>query len=293
VAPKRYFVLVNPVAGNGKNLDKLQRLKDEFLRQNIDFDLFHTDEITRADALVNNRFHPGLYSDILILGGDGTINETVNGLKYPDVPISVISMGTGNDTIKHIHKHFDFEYQLKTALEGRPYHVDAGRCNDKIFLNGVGIGFDGKVVERMNRKGYKYGGHRAYMRAVLEILLTYREKTIVAHFDQKTIHEKIFLMTITKGTTFGGGFLINPFAVNDDGLLDICLFKKVPVWMRVIYLPQMKWGGHKNLKVVSFYKSTEVKIEKNNWMVAHIDGEYIGSPPFKITVMPLAFTFRI
>ena len=293
MAQKRYFILVNPVAGDGKSIEKLHRLKNEFLRRNINFDLFHTHDKTRADALVNNRFHPGLYSDILILGGDGTINETINGLKYPEVPISVISIGTGNDTIKHIHRSLDFEYQLNTAIAGNPVQVDAGKCNNRLFLNGVGVGFDGKVVEMMNREGNKYAGHRAYMRAVLKILLTYREKMIIAHFDKETIREEILLLTVTKGTTFGGGFLINPFAVNNDGLLDICVFKKVPLWMRVFYLPKMKSGGHKDLKVVSFHKSKIVRIDQNDSLVAHMDGEFIGNPPFNISVMPLAFTFRV
>jgi diacylglycerol kinase (ATP) len=293
VTDKRYFILVNPGAGDGKDRDKLHRLRAELSRNHIAFDLFHTHDKIRADALINNRFHPGLYSDILILGGDGTINETINGLKYRDIPISVISMGTGNDTIKHIHQNLDFEYQLKTAIKGNTIRIDAGKCNDKLFLNGVGIGFDGQVVERMNRKGYKYGGHQAYMRTVLKTLFTYREKVILARTDQDTIHEKILLMTVTKGTTFGGGFLINPYAVNDDGLLDICVFKKVPLWMRVIYLPKMKRAGHKDLKVVSFLKSKKVTIEKNERLVAHMDGEFIGNPPFYITVLPGAFTFRV
>ncbi|MBR9997782.1 MAG: diacylglycerol kinase family lipid kinase [Cyclobacteriaceae bacterium] len=290
---KRYFILVNPVAGNGKSLDKIDRIREEFSRREVAFDLYETNGNARANIIIRNRFHPGLYSDILILGGDGTINETLNGLKYRDVPLSVISMGTGNDTIKHIHKKLDFDYQLKTAIEGIPVRIDAGLCNDKVFLNGVGIGFDGKVVELLDRTGKKPEGHRAYMHAVLKILLTYREKEILAHYDGGEIREKIFLMTITKGTTFGGGFLVNPFAKNDDGLLDICLFKKTPLWMRIFYLPRMKNGGHAKLDVVSFFKSKKVNIEKSEHLVAHMDGEFIGHPPFAISVMPSAFLFRI
>lgn len=289
---KRCFILVNPTAGDGKSYDKIDRIKAEFLRRDVDFDLFHTNDNVRADVLISNRFHPDLYSDILILGGDGTINETLNGLMYREIPLSVISMGTGNDTIKHIHKSLDFEYQLKTAFDGNPIKIDAGLCNNKIFMNGVGIGFDGKVVEMMNREGKKYGGHRAYMYMVLKILLTYREKAIQARIDGESIHEEILLMTIAKGTTFGGGFLINPFACNDDGLLDICLFKKIPLWKRIFYLPRMKQGGHRNLKAVSFYKAKNVRIERHDTLVAHMDGEFIGHPPFNISVLPEAFIFK-
>ncbi len=290
---KRYFILFNPVAGNGKFNDKIQVVKEEFSRRGIDYDLFPTNTDTRADHIVQHQFNPSLYTDVLILGGDGTINETVNGLKHREVPISVISLGTGNDTIKHIQKNLDFNYQLKTAFEGEYTKIDAGICNGRIFLNGVGIGFDGKVVELMSRKGKKNTGHKAYLHAVIRILLTYREKQVSAHFNNLSIHESILLMTIAKGTTFGGGFLINPYAQNNDGLLDICIFKKTPLWMRVVYLPRMKYGGHKDLKIVSFYKSNHVFIEKHDSLVAHMDGEFIGHPSFDISVLPEAFTFRV
>jgi diacylglycerol kinase (ATP) len=293
VTQKRYFLLVNPVAGNGRSPDKILRVREEFFRRGIVYDMYETNENARANIIIRNRFHPDLYSDILILGGDGTINETLNGLKFRDIPLSVISMGTGNDTIKHIHKKLDFDYQLKTAFEGKTIRIDAGMCNDKVFLNGVGIGFDGKVVEMLNRTGKKHAGHAAYMRAVLKILLTYREQEILVRFNDKKIREKILLMTITKGTTFGGGFLINPYAMNNDGLLDICIFKKTPLWMRILYLSRMKNGGHRNLKVASFYKSKHVHIEKNEFLLAHMDGEFIGHPPFNISVIPSAFIFRV
>jgi len=293
VNKKRYFILFNPVAGSGKSNDIIQFVKEEFLRRGIDYDLYPTNTDSRADRIVQNQFNPSLYTDILILGGDGTINETANGLKYREVPISVISLGTGNDTIKRIQPNLDFNYQLKTAFEGNPIKIDAGICNDRIFLNGIGIGFDGKVVELMTRKGKKYSGHKAYLSVVIRILLTFREKQISAHFDHLSVNEPILLMTIAKGTTFGGGFLINPYAKNNDGLLDICMFKKTPLWMRALYLPRMKYGGHKDLNIVSFYKSRHVFVDKHDSLVAHMDGEFIGHPSFDISVLPRAFTFRV
>ncbi len=290
---RRYFVILNPVAGNGKSIHKLEMVKEEFRLRDICFDLYCTDVHTRADELIRKKFDRSIYSDILILGGDGTINETANGLDDRNVPVSVISMGTGNDTIKHIHQSLDFNYQLKTAFEGQVTPVDAGVCNGRLFLNGIGLGFDGKVVEIMAKEGKKYAGHSAYLSVVLRILITFREKEVAVRLDDQDFRKEILLMTIAKGTTFGGGFLINPYSVNNDGLLDICVFKKTPLWMRILYLPKMKSGGHKNLKVVSFYKSKTVNIEENRDLVAHMDGEFIGHPPFTISVIPRAFSFRV
>lgn len=290
---KKYFILVNPVAGNGAFLDRIEKVKSEFAHHDVSYDIHFTDEKLKADSLVQTKFDENIHSDLLIIGGDGTINEAINGLKYSNVPMCVISIGTGNDTIKHIQKQYDFKSQLHSVFNGRIIDIDAGVCNGRKFLNGVGIGFDGKVVERMVSKGRKFQGHFAYMSEVLRILLTYKERELNARLDSLDIKEEILLMTIAKGTTFGGGFKINPFAEKDDGLLDICVIKKIPIWLRIIYVLRMKDGKHRNLSQVSFYKSKEVKIDKDTYVVGHMDGEYIGHPPFDIRIIPKALRFRV
>jgi YegS/Rv2252/BmrU family lipid kinase len=290
---RRFLFIVNPAAGKGKQLDKLEKVKSEFSIRSVPFDLYFTTKDQKADILTSNLIKDNNYTDILILGGDGTINEVINGLGGQRIPISVVSIGSGNDSIKHIQSGYNFRSQLHTAFNGRIKEVDAGVCNERLFLNGVGIGFDGKVVERMVSKGKRFQGHLAYMAEVLKILLSYQEKSISAVFNGSEINKEILLMTVAKGTTFGGGFMINPFAVNDDGMLDICVIGRIPRWIRISYVLKMKNGGHRNLKPVSFYKSKEVYIRENPLIVAHMDGEFIGHPPFDIKVHPETFQFRI
>jgi YegS/Rv2252/BmrU family lipid kinase len=286
-------VIVNPTAGKGRNLDKLDRIKSEFIARSVPYDLYFTTEQRKADSITHELLQNNPYSDILILGGDGTINEVANGLGRQRIPLSVISFGTGNDTIKHVQQNLDFGAQLHAAFEGQIIQIDAGSCNGRLFLNGVGIGFDGKVVERMAAKGKKFQGYVSYLAEVLSILLTYREKEIRANFNGHEFQEKVLLMTIAKGTTFGGGFMINPYAHSNDGLLDICVIGKIPKWMRINYVLKMKKGGHRHLGQVSFYKSRELLVDKNPFVVAHMDGEFIGNPPFYIKVLPQVISFRI
>jgi YegS/Rv2252/BmrU family lipid kinase len=293
VTKRKFLVIVNPVAGKGKYHEQLDRIKSEFNTRSIAYDLHFTSEEKKADLLTKATLKNEKFTDLLILGGDGTINEAINGLGIDSIPVSVISFGTGNDTLKHIHPRLDFDYQLHTAFEGSIRKIDAGECNGRLFLNGVGIGFDGKVVERMAAKGKKFTGYISYLTEVLRILLTYKEKNIMVDFNQHKINMKMLLMTVAKGTTFGGGFKINPYAENDDGLLDICMMGEIPQWVRISYVMKMKSGGHRGLKPVSFYKSNEVYVHENPSVVAHMDGEFIGHPPFRIIVHPKAIRFRI
>jgi YegS/Rv2252/BmrU family lipid kinase len=293
VLARKFLVIVNPTAGKGKYLDRLEKIKTEFIKRSVSYDLYFTSEDQKADSLAKSITKEKDYSDLLVVGGDGTINEAVNGLGKKKIPISVISFGTGNDTIKHIQTRFDFESQLKTAFDGDVKIIDSGECNGRFFLNGIGLGFDGKVVERMAAKGKKFQGYLSYLTEVLRILLTYREKSITAEFNGLKLTEDILLMTVAKGTTFGGGFKINPYANNDDGFLDICMVGKIPNWIRINYVLKMKNGAHRNLSPVSFYKSKEIYISDNPFVVAHMDGEFIGNPPFRIKINPKAVHFRI
>jgi len=293
VIARKFLVIVNPTAGKGKHLDRLEQIKSEFIQRSTSYDLYFTTENRKADLLTNSIIKDKDYTDLMIVGGDGTINEAINGIRNKQPTVSVISFGTGNDTIKHIQSRFDFNSQIETAFNGNIKKIDVGECNGRLFLNGVGIGFDGKVVEKMAAKGKKFQGYYSYLAEVLRILLTYREREISATFNDYTINDEVLLMTIAKGTTFGGGFKINPYALNDDGLLDICFVGKVPSWTRINYVLKMKDGGHRKLKAVSFYKSKEVTVEENPALVAHMDGESIGCPPFNIVILPKSVSFRI
>ena len=290
---RKFLVIINPTAGKGKHLDRLEQIKSEFIKRSVSYDLYFTTEEKKADFLTNSIIKDRDYTDLMIVGGDGTINEAINGVRNKQLTVSVISFGTGNDTIKHIQKNFDFNSQIRTAFNGNIKKLDVGECNGRLFLNGVGIGFDGKVVQRMAAKGKKFQGYFSYLAEVLRILLSYREREISATFNNNTINQEILLMTIAKGTTFGGGFKINPYAVNDDALLDICIIGKVPNWTRINYVLKMKDGGHRKMKAVSFYKSGKVIIDENPALVAHMDGESIGSPPFHIQILPKAVSFRV
>jgi len=293
VKARKFLVIVNPTAGKGRYLDRLDRIKSEFMHRSISYDLYFTAENRKADILANSLIRQQTYTDLLIVGGDGTINEAINGIRNNLLPVSVISFGTGNDTIKSIQPKYDLNGQIHATFNGSIRKIDVGECNGRIFLNGVGIGFDGKVVERMAAKGKKFRGYFSYLAEVLRILISFKEEEIKAVFNGTELRKEILLMTIAKGTTFGGGFKINPYSKSDDGLLDICVIGKVPNWTRINYVLRMKEGGHRKLNAATFYKSEHIFIQENEDLVAHMDGEFIGNPPFDIRVLPKAVDFRV
>jgi diacylglycerol kinase (ATP) len=289
---RNFFIIINPVSGPRDSEKKFILLKKRLEREHIPFKEFRTRPDLLADQIVRDFFKPEFFSDILIIGGDGTINEVFNGLGKLKIPVSIISAGTGNDTARAFLGNLDFRRQLEIVIKGECSEIDAGECNGKIFLNGLGIGFDGRVVEKMSLNYKNYKGKFSYYRTVISLLSGYRESVLKVTLDNETVREEVFLMTVSKGSTFGGGFRLNPYALNTDGMLDICVVRKIPVLKRFVFLPTMSFAGHKNLKQVSFYKSKECIIDANDQHVAHLDGEFIGHPPFAIKVLPKFILIR-
>ena len=288
-----FFIVINPKAGQRKYSWKLDRLKLALDERQFGYDIFYTSPDEKADEVIKKNIDQDTHTDLVAFGGDGTVHEVVNGIGDQRIPISVISTGTGNDSVKPLYKKRRFLDQMHIALDGKVKEVDAGLCNDRIFINGLGLGFDGKVVELMQTNFNKRPGYISYLQTVLRILATYREREISFTIDKKPYCEACLLLTIGNGTTFGGGFMITPHAKMDDGLLDICIMGRIAPWKRFFHLPKMKNGSHNKIKNVSFAKGKEIIIDATDEVVAHIDGEFFSHPPFNIKVLPKHLLFRV
>jgi diacylglycerol kinase (ATP) len=203
-----------------------------------------------------------------------------------------VSNGTGNDSVKSLHGERIFKKQVEIAIHGEIKSFDLGMCSGRAFVNGLGIGFDGQVVEKMSKRKKKRGSHLDYLLTVLSTVAGFREKDIRFKLDGKKFTRKILLMTVSNGTTFGGGFIINPNASSIDGMLDVCVLNEISPIARFWHLPKLKTGTHEALKACEFYKARKVLIDPSNDLVAHLDGEYIGHPPFDISILPKAIQVR-
>ncbi len=290
---RKLFVINNPASGNrARNQRVLREVAEYFAAKQVPFDLVLTQPHKNAQVTVSERLDAS-YSDVVIVGGDGTINEVVNGLQR-DVPISIIPAGTGNDFVKMLALGSTLHEQLETALSGQLKQIDLGECNGRKFVNGVGIGFDGQIVEDMKRKRVPLlTGHTKYYYHVLQILASYRERMFDFQLDGASHTEPLILMTIGNGTTFGGGFKLMPNARIDDGLLEVCTIAPINAVRRFLNIGKLSNGSHGALPEVQFYQAKSVRVESNPLLFAHLDGEAIGQPPFEITILERALGVRV
>lgn len=288
---RKIFIIWNPVSG-GKSASILQKLTAYLQAKEIDFDVEDTKKTKNATISIQKRLD-ATYTDLIIVGGDGTINEAVNGLAF-DIPVSIIPAGTGDDFAKNISLGQTLSSRIETAVFGKIRRIDLGRCNDRLFVNGVGIGFDGQIVEDMAVKRVPVlSGHAAYYYHVLRILGGYKERQVKFSIDDHAMEKDLILMTVGNGTTFGGGFKLMPEAKIDDGLLEVCEVGKISGFRRFLNIHKLSGGTHGSLKEVNFYKARKVNVASNLKLFAHIDGERMGQPPFEIEILPDALQLRV
>ena len=227
-------------------------------------------------------------SETWIIGGDGTMNYFINRYPQFDLPIAIFKAGTGNDFHWLLYGHLSVEQQVELVLAARPHPVDAGLCNKRLFINGVGIGFDGKVVKDLRGKTK---GKASYLFAILKNIFRYR--TFLCSVNTENFHwgKKCFMISIANGKRYGGGFHVTPKSLVNDGLLDTNIVGKIHSLARIRYLPVIEKGAHINLPFITYVKSSMVIVKALKELPAHADGEYFTATEFNIECLPARFLF--
>lgn len=285
-------MIANPATGKKKRLQKIQQeLTCRFKKLNYRYDLHYTEIDLGGTSLVKHKLNDS-YSDIIAIGGDGTLNEVINGFDDKRIIFSFIPNGSGNDFARNFNLN-SLEHHVDIAVEGNVYKMDLGICNERKFINGVGIGLDGQVVHDLLHKKNILRGANKYYYHILRNLIQYKSQLFDYSIEETDFHKRLLLLCIGNGSTFGNGFKLTPRANLFDGILDICTIGELSIWNRFWQIPKLAHGVHDKLSAVEFYQAKAIKIGPNDLICAHIDGEYMGHPPFDIKVLPARLNIRL
>lgn len=289
---KRLFVLANPTAGRGRTATILPDIEDALASRGILYDLFLTTRQNMASELLKQSLDSS-YTDLLVVGGDGTFNEVINGLPRFDLEVGVIQSGTGNDFAKALGGSMKIASQLHRALSAKAKPMDLGLCNGMLFHNGVGIGFDGSVAHRAAElKAEQKGSVLSYYRAIAEALFGFRGLPMNIKGVKDGDGAKTFMTTVANGVAFGGGLKVTPKASITDGLLDVCHVDSISVAGRLWRLPFLVAGKHTGLSKISYFKTKQLVIESAQELPAHIDGEIFKAKRFEISLSEQKLNLR-
>ena len=274
-------ILSNPLAGKGDALKFVDWLINALSNRQIHFEVYQNNWPENFDS----------FSDIWIMGGDGSINYFINKFPNCKIPIVLFKTGTGNDFSWKLYGDASNKEIFEKVMHTIPRPVDVGKCNNTLFINSFGIGFDGEILRSM--KAIRIlGGHIGYMLAVIMKILSFREKEFQISVGNEQWTERFLLLIINNSSRAGGGFMITPNAEINDGELDLFLCKKLSIIKRLIYLPVLKSGKHEKLPFTISRKGKEFHIETQNDTAIQIDGELHCAKSVHVSILPNQFLFR-
>ncbi len=211
---------------------------------------------------------------VIAAGGDGTINEVLNGLIGGNCILGVIPIGSGNDFVRMLNMPRDYEKAIGIIQQQNIMRIDVGKVNERYFLNGLGIGFDAYVVIESQKVKW-LRGFVMYLFAILKTLTHYHNMRIHLEINGRQEERDIFMLTIGNGKSLGGGFFLTPRAKLDDGMFDICIFRALSRLEVLKNLPKALNGKHLSLHQVEYLQAQQISVSSPDWLPMHIDGELL------------------
>lgn len=273
-----HVFIINPAAGKGKSIELIPFIEECFKDKAEEYAIRVTEYPGHATEIAKEYSGIGkcrIYS----IGGDGTVNEVVNGIAGTEASLGVIPTGSGNDFLRSFQSEFNIKDMIVSTINGEERSIDLARVNDKYFINISSIGFDADVVFNAD-KFKKVPGITGSMAYLISIIYTVFKKKICnirINIDGKKMDVKLLLAAVANGRYYGGGILPAPDAKLDDGLFDICLVAEMRRIQILSMFPKYIKGLHAHLKQVSFYKGKKVNIESEDHLCLNIDGEIVSA----------------
>jgi YegS/Rv2252/BmrU family lipid kinase len=288
---KRAFLILNPAAGRGRGARLAKPLADVARAMGWDVVVRLTKRAGEEVDLAVEAREDG-WPIVIAVGGDGTVHGTANGL-LADGPTAVtlghVPVGTGNDYARSlgIGRHRPAEI-LRQVLSGTRRLFDVGRVDGEYFVNDMGAGFDAEVVRQTLRMDY-LTGFPLYVAAVVRTFGSFVPPEIQIESAEHTETAWCMMCNVSIGVRQGGGFRLAPDAVPDDGLLDVCLIRRVGLRKFVRYLPRVVRGTHGNIPEVAMFRTTSVRITGvSGPLPVQLDGElrYPDHEELEVTILP-------
>lgn len=279
MSPVKHLFIVNPAAGNGialrmaRTIGKLFReLKQKY--KDIDYEIVFTRYEGHATEIARDFSSTGDYR-IYAVGGDGTLNEVLNGMVGTNSTLACIPGGSGNDFIKSVVSKFDRRRILLDTILGTEREVDLGMADDRYFLNIASLGFDANVVK--NSEKYKTGpivpNKVSYLLSVISTAMDIKPEKVRIIADGEVFDEEVFMVAVANGKYYGGGIKIAPLAEIDDGLLEVIIVTDIDRAKVMKFLPKAIAGKHMGLPELQYRRCKRVEIVAEEPVYINVDGE--------------------
>ena len=298
----KHIFVINPCAGKQDSTTIITQKVEAYASAHPDFN--YQIYVTRStgDATRWTRQwcadHPNHPVRFYACGGDGTLNEVVTGIiGFPNVQITVHANGSGNDYIKY-YDSFEAFSDIARLVEGVPHPVDVMKVNDRYSINVCNFGFDAMVCKIGNdvRRKPIIGGKHSYTTGIIRSIFTSRSNYVRMTVDGEPFYDgHMLLCTLGNGRYNGGNYMCAPLSKNDDGLIEINLFKRMSLFKFASLINEYSQGTHINRpdvqQLMQYRQGTLVEMTSPDpfWLV--IDGEMLHTNRYRVQNIKHAVTF--
>lgn len=297
-------VIINPFARGGRTGKRWPQISELLKDAGLSFDHDFTEGVGHGIELAREAVAKG-YELVIAVGGDGTVNEVVNGLVDEGgkgrATLGIISMGVGSDAVRSLGIPRDYAEACRLFSNFKRVTIDLGaveymRGNERVrrlFVNTAGLGFDAAVIEGTKRRLKIIRGTVPYVVGLMTTLVTYRNKEAALSIDGVRQDERIFFVVVNNGRYFGGGMKIAPDADPCDGLLDVVIAGDAGKIEVLWFLPRVYRGTHVTHPKVRMYQAKSIEVNSSQRLLLQADGELLGEAPASFSVLPAALTVAI
>ena len=296
----KYLFLINPKAGAGEAEALLRETIDQLPEKN-DCEIYRTKSVGDATAFVRGwcTAHPEEEVRFIACGGDGTLNEVINGaVGFPQASVTCYPCGSGNDFVKVFGGNAPF-LDVPALLRAEAKPLDLLKVGDRYSNNVVNFGFDTTVAITINeeRKKTGRGNKNAYTKGVVKALLTSMKNQFTVTADGEVLNPdgKGLLCTLANGRYVGGSFCCAPRSLPDDGLIDVCLIKPISRLRFVQILGPYTAGKHlddpKMKDIITYRQAKKIEVTAPEGFAYSLDGEIIYENHFTVEIAPGAILF--
>ncbi|AFV01579.1 MULTISPECIES: diacylglycerol kinase family protein [Dehalobacter] len=300
---KSWFAVVNPRSANGKTQGLWPGYYQQLQQAGIQVDYALTSRSGGGTEITRMALDEG-YRRMIAVGGDGTVNEVLNGLiendrlVADDIELAVFEQGTGGDFVRTIKtgKEKGLNALIRMLKEPNIILSDLGRVDflnfegeerTRYFLNASNVGVGAEAVHRTNCRSKAMGSKLSYLTSTLEAVLSYKSVCVSLKMDQDTFWEgNIWGLMVCNGQYIGGGMRIAPDARLDDGLFDLVVIKEMKLSRLFSRFPLLYKGQHIHLPEVQVFRCKEIELHMPDSILFETDGEIPGVCPKAYRVIP-------
>jgi YegS/Rv2252/BmrU family lipid kinase len=269
--PKRVILyIINPISGIGKKKNIEELIRDNTDASSFEYKVKFTKGPGHGTELAKEAVASGV--DVVVaIGGDGTVNEIGQALVGSTTALGIIPTGSGNGLARHLKIPFEFKKAIEVINRCKIRKIDTATINDQIFLSIAGVGYDAFVAKKFADAPKR--GFFTYFRIASNEYSQYIPKKYILEVDGKIIKRKALTITFANSNQFGNNTSIDPHAKLDDGLIDVCIVRRIPLMLVPLYLPALFFKTFHKTQYIEIIRAKKAVVTRKKGKTIQLDGD--------------------